>query len=158
MFKVPKPLCHVRWFGLGPGEAYSDSFQAQHVGLFKSSVDGLFTNYVRPQENGNRHDVRRMAVTDDKGAGLVVAGEPRFDFTVSNYTMEMLDGAQHPNLLEEDDAVNVFIDLGQTGLGSGSCGPKPRPEYQLQAKDYRFRFRIHSVAPGELDDTTFFQF
>ena len=156
VFKVPADMTNVEWFGLGPGEAYSDSFQAQHVGLFKATVADLFTNYLRPQENGNRHNVRRMSLYDGEGCGIVAAGCPQFDFTASPYTIDMINSADHPQDLEEDDAINVCIDLAQSGLGSNSCGPAPREEYRLPVKDYEFSILFKGVAPGELDDKSFF--
>ncbi|MEH0474808.1 hypothetical protein QA943_39260 [Streptomyces sp. B21-097] len=44
---------------LGPGEACPDSRQAAGVGLFRASVEELRTPYLRPQDNGNRADVRQ---------------------------------------------------------------------------------------------------
>ena len=68
----------------------------------------------------------------------------------------MINSADHPQDLEEDDAINVCIDLAQSGLGSNSCGPAPRDEYRLPVKDYEFSILFKGVAPGELNDKSFF--
>ncbi|WP_224654229.1 hypothetical protein, partial [Escherichia coli] len=52
--KLNKTLDHIKWLGKGPGESYSDSKQSQLIGVYEKDVDGLFTNYVHPQANGNR--------------------------------------------------------------------------------------------------------
>lgn len=63
--------------GTGPGEAYPDSRQAVRVGRFRATVDELQTPYVRPQENGNRADIRWATFTDQAGNGLRVAARSR---------------------------------------------------------------------------------
>lgn len=156
-FSLGKECQNVAWFGLGPGEAYQDSLQAQHVGYFKSDVDGLFTNYVRPQENGNRHQVRRMAIFDNAMNGLAVIGTPMFDFTASKYAIEELNRANHPYELQEDSNINLCIDMAQSGLGSNSCGPLPLDKYRIQPKDYSFSVLLRFFSAGEFDDRAFFR-
>ena len=155
-FKMPESFTNTAWYGLGPGEAYQDSHQAQHVGYFKMPVEQLFTNYVRPQENGNRHQVLRMALYDKYHGGLLVKGLPLFDFSARNYTTEMLDKAQHPHELVRDDVLNVYLDYAQSGLGSNSCGPLPLERYRLLPGDYAFGFHFRGFAPGEMSDNAFF--
>lgn len=155
-FMLPETFRRTAWFGLGPGEAYSDSREAQHVGFFKNTVEGLFTNYVRPQENGNRHQVRRMAVYDGKGAGFLVQGKPLFDFGLSRYTMETIEKARHPYDLKEAEGVICHLDWKQCGLGSGSCGPKPMEKYRIPYDSFAFSFVLRGFAPGKLTDDAFF--
>ena len=123
---------------------------------FKMPVEQLFTNYVRPQENGNRHQVQRMALYDKYHGGLLVKGLPLFDFSARNYTTEMLDKAQHPHELVRDDVLNVYLDYAQSGLGSNSCGPLPLEHYRLLPGDYAFGFHFRGFAPGEMSDNAFF--
>ena len=155
-FKMPLAFANAAWFGLGPGEAYQDSRQAQHVGYFKAPVSELFTNYVRPQENGNRHLVRRMALFDKYHGGMLVKGKPIFDFSARTCTTEALDKARHPQGLVQDEALNVYLDYAQSGLGSNSCGPLPLEQYRMLPGDYAFGFHFRGFAPGELSDKAFF--
>ncbi|CAM3999851.1 hypothetical protein PAAL109150_04390 [Paenibacillus alkaliterrae] len=76
----------VKWYGRGPGESYSDSKEAGRFGVYKKSVDGLFTPYIYPQENGNRTDVRWVSITDGAGIGLLAAGAPTLEFSARRYT------------------------------------------------------------------------
>jgi beta-galactosidase len=125
----------VRWFGGGPGEAYPDTGSAAMLGRWESTVDGLQTPYVRPQENGARADVRWAEI-----GGLRVEGDPEFWFTARRWTTEQLDAARHLTDLTPGGAVWVNLDHGQHGIGSQSCGPGPLPQYFLRAEPAEFSF------------------
>ncbi|MDG9717790.1 glycoside hydrolase family 2 TIM barrel-domain containing protein [Streptomyces sp. DH24] len=125
----------VRWFGGGPGEAYPDTGSASRVGRWESTVDGMQTPYVRPQENGARADVRRAEL-----GGLRVEGDPEFWFTARRWTSEQLDAAAHLSDLVPGGTVWVHLDHGQHGIGSQSCGPGPLPRYFLTVEPAEFAF------------------
>ncbi|MEU8969347.1 glycoside hydrolase family 2 TIM barrel-domain containing protein [Streptomyces monashensis] len=125
----------VRWFGGGPGEAYTDSRMASTVGRWQSTVDGMQTPYVRPQENGARIDVRWAEL-----GGLRIEGEPEFLLTARRWTTEQLDAAAHRTDLTPGGTVWVNLDHGQHGIGSQSCGPGPLPQYHLRAEPAEFSF------------------
>ncbi|MFJ8487964.1 glycoside hydrolase family 2 TIM barrel-domain containing protein [Streptomyces sp. NPDC094038] len=125
----------VRWFGGGPGEAYPDTRSASMVGRWESTVDGLQTPYLRPQENGARADVRWAEL-----GGLRIEGDPEFWFTARRWTTEQLDAAAHRTGLTPGDTVWVNLDHGQHGIGSQSCGPGVLPQYQLHAGPAEFSF------------------
>jgi beta-galactosidase len=128
---VPGTLGEVSWFGLGPGEAYPDSTAAARIGRYASTVDGMQTGYVFPQENGNRRQVRwaRLSATD--GGGLVITGMPCFDLTARRWSNTALDAATHADQLEPDGTVHLNLDIGQHGIGSASTGPELPDRYQL---------------------------
>ncbi|MEV4993522.1 glycoside hydrolase family 2 TIM barrel-domain containing protein [Streptomyces niveus] len=128
---LPGGLGTAEWFGRGPGEAYADSRQAARIGRFTRTVDALQTPYVRPQENGNRVDLRWLRLTSADGAGLRVDGESAFAFTARRWTSEHLDAATHTTGLAPGDTVVLNLDLAQNGLGSASCGPGVLPPYRL---------------------------
>ncbi len=71
---LPGAFDRVAWFGRGPGEAYADSQLATRFGLYRQTVDELYTPYVFPQENGNRSDVSWVAFTNPGGTGLCATG------------------------------------------------------------------------------------
>ncbi|MGY1581242.1 glycoside hydrolase family 2 TIM barrel-domain containing protein [Streptomyces sp. MN13] len=125
----------VSWFGGGPGEAYPDSRMASTIGRWRSTVDGLQTPYVRPQENGARADVRWAEL-----GGLRVEGDPAFWFSARRWTSEQLDAAGHLTDLVPGDTVWVNLDHGQMGIGSQSCGPGALPQYHLRAEPAAFSF------------------
>ena len=105
------------------------------VGRWRSTVDGLQTPYVRPQENGARADVRWVEL-----GGLRIEGDPEFWFTARRWTTEQLDAARHRTDLTAGDTVWVNLDHGQHGIGSQSCGPGPLPQYFLKAEPAEFSF------------------
>ena len=153
---LPETVTRAAWFGRGPGEAYMDSRESQNVGYYKRSVDELETVYTRPQENGNRHEVRRAALYDVKMNGILAAGAPLFDFSAHHYTPQALDAANHPHELEEIDEVVVHFDWKNAPLGSNSCGPRPDESLLIQPKDFKFSMTFKGFVSGELNDTTFF--
>ncbi|MGW5654942.1 glycoside hydrolase family 2 TIM barrel-domain containing protein [Streptomyces humi] len=130
----------VRWFGGGPEEAYPDTRSASLVSRWESTVDGLQTPYVRPQENGARADVRWAEL-----GGLRIDGDPEFWFTARRWTTEQLDAAAHRTDLTPGDTVWVNLDHGQHGIGSQSCGPGVLPPYQLHAAPAEFTFVFADV-------------
>ncbi|MGY6021204.1 glycoside hydrolase family 2 TIM barrel-domain containing protein [Streptomyces spinosirectus] len=125
----------VTWFGGGPGEGYPDTKSASRLGRWRSSVDGLQTPYVRPQENGARADVRWVEI-----GGLRVEGDPEFSFSARRWTTEQLDAAAHLTDLTPGGTVWVNLDHGLHGIGSGSCGPGVLPQYHLTAQPAEFSF------------------
>jgi len=139
---VPVALRRVEWFGRGPGEAYADTGRAARIGRFAASVEELQTPYLRPQENGNRRDVRWATVGDGRGTAIRLEGEPTFDLTVRPWTSEHLDEARHPTDLRPDDRVWVNLDLAQQGIGSASCGPGVLPAYRLDPVPATFAVRL----------------
>ncbi|MDR0799682.1 MAG: DUF4981 domain-containing protein, partial [Dysgonamonadaceae bacterium] len=71
---LPAEFDHVTYYGRGPWENYSDRNTVSFVGIYESSVAGLGVEYIRPQENGNRTDVRWMTLTNPEGIGLRIQG------------------------------------------------------------------------------------
>lgn len=133
---LPASVEQVTWLGRGPGEAYPDTGHATRFGRWESTVDGLQTPYVRPQENGRRADVRWASFADADGRGLSVAGD--FAFTARRWTDADLAAATHRNELTAGDAVWLTIDVGQQGIGTASCGPGALPEYELTLRATAF--------------------
>ncbi|MFJ9928299.1 glycoside hydrolase family 2 TIM barrel-domain containing protein [Streptomyces misionensis] len=132
----------VRWFGGGPGEAYPDTRTAAAVGRWQSTVDGMQTPYVRPQENGARIDVRWAEL-----GGLRIEGDPLFFLTARRWTTEQLDAAAHRTDLVPGDTVWVNLDHAHHGIGSQSCGPGPLPRYHLRPEPAGFSF-VFSPLPS----------
>jgi beta-galactosidase len=145
---VPAGLRRVEWFGRGPGEAYADTGRAARVGRFAATVEELQTPYLRPQENGNRRDVRWARIGDGHGTAVRLEGEPTFDLTVRPWTSEHLDQARHPTDLRPDDRVWVNLDHAQQGIGSASCGPGVLPAYRLDPVPTRFTVRLRPLRAG----------
>jgi beta-galactosidase len=142
---LPGEIERVEWFGRGPGEAYRDTRAAARVGRFAATVDELQTPYVRPQENGNRTEVRWAALTRADGSGLRVEGRPHIDLTARRWTSEDLDAATHTPDLVARDRVWVNLDHAQNGIGTASCGPGVLPQHRLEAAPVSFSLWLGAI-------------
>jgi len=141
---LPLAYRQVEWLGRGPGESYRDTKEAQRFGLWRADVDELFTNYVFPQENGNRTDVTWVAFRDVAGVGLKAAGAP--NFSAHRFTPMDLETARHTHELRPRDKIIVHLDWQHHGIGSCSCGPGPWPEHELKAQEFRFAVLLQPTA------------
>ena len=153
---LPSEIDTALWYGLGPGEAYSDTKMAQRVGVYQSSIAALHTPYVYPQENGNREEVRRVALYDRHMVGLLAAGDPLLNFTAHRYTTAELDKAKHQHELSQDGDLVVNLDWKQCGIGTGSCGPQTFEQYRIPAEPFKFTIKLKALATGELDEKSLF--
>ena len=143
--RLPAALARVRWYGLGPGESYVDSRGGQRLGQWRATVDELFTNYIFPQENGNRTETRRVAAVDPFGRGVLATSGRPFDFSAHWYDTVDLEKALHTYDLTKRDFITLNLDYAQTGLGSNSCGPRALPQYELQPQAFQFALQLAPV-------------
>jgi beta-galactosidase len=149
--EIPGEYDRITWFGRGPHENYWDRKRGAAVGEYAGSVEELITTYVRPQENGNRSDVRWLALCSEKGDGLLVIGLPTIDFSAWPYTMDDLLKAEHTHELKRRETITLNLDYRQMGVGgddSWSRLARPHPEYTLPARDYRYGFVMRPYAKG----------
>jgi beta-galactosidase len=144
---LPARFDRVRWFGRGPQESYWDRRTGAAVGLHAARVEEMVFPFARPQENGNRSDVRWVEMADGRGDGLRVRGAAPFNFSAWPYTQTDLELAAHPHELPRRPFVTLNVDLGQMGLGGDDAwGAWPHPEYRLTPdRTYVFRFAIERV-------------
>jgi beta-galactosidase len=148
---IPGEYEMVTWYGRGPHESYWDRKTGAAVGLYSGRVEELIFDYVRPQENANRTDVRWLTLTNADGEGLLVVGMPLLSVSAWPYTMEDLEQAKHVHELPHRDTVTLNIDFEQMGIG-GDDGwterARPHPEYRLPVKTYGYRFRLRPISPS----------
>lgn len=141
-FTVPEEFNTVEWYGRGPHETYWDRKESGLFAKYRKTVGDMIHRYVRPQETGNRSDVRWFALSDGE-TKLFVSGMPQIDFSVWPFSMEDLERAQHIHELPERDFVTVNVDFKQMGLGGDdSWGALPHLEYRLLPEPYRYSFRM----------------
>ncbi|MGE4490459.1 MAG: glycoside hydrolase family 2 TIM barrel-domain containing protein, partial [Kiritimatiellales bacterium] len=139
-------LEQVRWFGRGPNPTYSDR-NFERVGKYSSTVDGLWVDYSRPQENGNNTDVRWMSLTDKDGRGLMVSavGDP-LSIGARHYGRETMENAAYSFEMERSANIFLNIDAAQSGVGGiNSWGAAPLDPYRLKDKTWRYSYRIQPV-------------
>lgn len=139
---LDKSMEHARYFGMGPGENYADSKEAAQMGLYANTVDGLFTNYVIPQENGNHMGCKWVSMTNDRGMGLLASTEGDFNFSASWYEDKDLDDAKHTCDLVKRDYIVFNVDYKQNALGTNSCGQWQLDKYRAKFEDFKLSFRL----------------
>jgi len=135
-FKIPKKNDKFKYFGMGPEENYCDLKWHAMMGLYESTVEYEYVNYVMPQEHGN-HTGTKYLIFDD---GLDFYADSEFEFKVSEYTTENIQMARHTDELSKDDCINVRIDYKMSG--SGSKAVNLLRKYQVNDKEFTFRFSI----------------
>jgi len=145
---LPRALDRFTWFGRGPQESYPDRKQSADVGLYQGKVADQYEEYVRPQENGNKEDVRWAALTDGQGRGLLVVADRPLAMSVHHNTPQDYHEARHIHEVKPRDEVILCVDYRQMGLGGGSCGPRPLEKYLLTAEPCRFRFSLRPYDPA----------
>lgn len=148
------------WYGRGPHESYSDKKDSALIGLYSGTVKEQEEFYVRPQENGNKADVRWAAVTDIYGRGLFVDSDEPINVSVHKYTDEALTKAEHIHELEYINETVLNLDYKVSGLGSASCGPEPLEKYWVKPEDTSFTMRLvpfnkNEITPSALYKTRF---
>ena len=153
--QIPGEFRQVAWYGRGPQENYWDRNTAAAVGRYSAPVDDMWYPYPRPQETGNRTDVRWATFTNAQGAGWKVTGLPTFYFSAWPFRPEEIDhfapaipGRKHPTEIVLSKDITVNIDYRQMGLGGDDgWGARPHAEYTLPAnREYRYKFRLEPIA------------
>jgi beta-galactosidase len=144
--EVEPELKHIAWYGRGPQENYMDRHTAADVGVYDGLVCEQFVPYSRPQENGNKTDVRWVALYGDNGAGLLVSGRPLLSVGAGWFTHQDLQRAEHPNELVPRDAIQLNLDLAQMGVGGdNSWGARTHPEYTLPSRKYEYSYVLRAL-------------
>lgn len=148
---------NLSYYGRGPYENYSDRKFASFVGLYNDKVENQYFNkYIRPQESGNKTDVRWLSLVDDKGMGILIEGAQPLSFTAINHSTEDLDPGltkkqQHPTDLPLRRNVFLHIDLKQRGVGGDdSWGAYPHQQYLLLDKKYSYSYTIKLISKEKL--------
>jgi len=138
------------WYGRGPHETYSDRQVGAQVDLYSGTVDEQYVPYIVPQENGNKTDVRWVALTNEAGVGLLAVGSPWLNVSAHHYSTEDLTLATHTYELKRREDITLNLDYAQSGLGSASCGPGTLDKYLLQPQPVRFRVRLRPFSAQEI--------
>jgi beta-galactosidase len=154
---MPAAFATMTWFGRGPQESYWDRQTSAAVGPYSGLVAEQYHPYVRPQEFGNKTDVRWVALTNRDGIGLLAVGMPLISATATHVPVEIYDGARdgtqrHTTDMFARDLVVFNIDWTQMGVGGDtSWGAKTHAEYTLPSQPYSYTFRLR---PFSMKDTS----
>ena len=141
------------YYGRGPWENYSDRKESSFIDRYEQSTDEQLYPYVRPQESGNKCDVRWLELTNDYGFGLRIEGLQPLSVSAMPYRTEDLDPGATKNQMHYSDIVPrkevvLHIDLAQRGLGGDdSWGAVPHEQYRLEADSYKYGYIIRPISP-----------
>jgi beta-galactosidase len=126
-------------------ENYIDKNYGADEGVYKLPINQFMENYVVPQENGNRTDVRWMFLANKQKDGLLIVADSLLSMSAWPYTEENIQNAKHTNKLTDAGFITLNIDLIQMGVGgndSWSDVAAPLEQYQIKAKDYHYAFYL----------------
>lgn len=142
--QLPAEYTQIEYYGRGEKENYSDMSAHAIMGIYKTDIEGMFEHYIKPQDNGNRCDVRWVKITDKAGNGLAFyASGEAFNFNANKYTDKEIAEAKHDFELKESGKSVVRIDGFVRGVGSNSCGPDTRAEFRhVSTADIEYEFRM----------------
>ncbi|MFJ4834663.1 glycoside hydrolase family 2 TIM barrel-domain containing protein [Streptomyces sp. NPDC088747] len=142
VFETVAGLDVLEWFGQGPWESYPDRSSGAPVGHHTLPVDELFTPYLRPQESGGRHGVRRFTLSAPDATGLSVDLTAPAQVSVTRYRAEDLAAAAHHDELVPRPGCVVHLDAAHRGLGTASCGPDTSPSYLIAAGTHHWSWTL----------------
>ena len=149
---MPKAFKNLQYYGRGPVENYVDRKDSQFLGLYSQSVTNQYWGYIRPQESGNKTDIRWWTVAENNGNGLCFYGTAPLECSALNYLTEDLDGGytktdfqMHSGDLTPRDFTVIHISARQMGLGCvNSWGARPLNKYMIPYADHEFNFVIEA--------------
>ncbi len=138
----------LSWYGRGPGETYVDR-AFERLGVYRSTVDAEWVDYARPQENGNKVDVRWVELTNASGIGLRAEGLPSLSVAARHVSPADIEQAPYAIDLPRRSETYLNLDLAQMGVGGIDSWTKlayPMEAYRISGSEPReFRVRLVPV-------------
>ncbi|MFK7824119.1 MAG: glycoside hydrolase family 2 TIM barrel-domain containing protein [Oligoflexales bacterium] len=142
-FKVPKEYKQISWFGRGPHESYADRHESTQIAVYKKDLFEQTHEYIRPQENGNKLELRWLGILDEKGKGLIIQADNYFQASAQPYSIEQLENASYYHELSKWEHIHVNLDGKQMGVGGiHSWGTLPLVPYRVKPEPYQFVFDL----------------
>lgn len=147
---VPLNFDLINWYGRGPFENYPDRKTGSLIGLNQLKLGNFTTDYVYPQDNANRGDVRWFSLSSQNGT-ISFEGLQPLNFRAWPYTEENLEKAKHPFEISKSDFINLNIDLNIHGVGGvDSWGARTLDKYTIKGdKPYSYGFIIQYEAKNK---------
>jgi len=157
---LPKNYDSISWFGKGPEESYWDRNTGLKTGIYTGKIKEQFHRYPRPQETGNKTNIRWVDVSSNEISLKVSSYSSLLNTSVWPFPMQEIDFSSgdaiasasglvpvtknHGADIEIGKTVQWNIDYLQMGVGGDtSWGRLPHPEYMILAnKNYNYSFTI----------------
>jgi beta-galactosidase len=138
-FAMPIDITEVEWYGRGPHESYVDRSTSAPIGLWRGPIAAQNHDFIRPQETGNKVDVRWMELSGGD-RGLRVQGDRPLMMNALAFPYADLD-RHAPGTWKSTDVVphgqvTLLVDAAQWGVGGDTQWSevgKPLPVYRTSA-------------------------
>lgn len=139
--RLPADMTHIEYYGRGPWENYPDRKRSAFLGRYQMPLTEYETEYIRPQDNGCRTDVRWFCISNGEKT-LRIDGLQPLCIRAWDYGEENLEGVRHPHEIMRGCYVNLNIDLNIHGVGGiDTWGRRTLPQYTIDGnKPYRYAF------------------
>jgi beta-galactosidase len=147
-FEINNNFKDISWYGRGPHENYSDRKTSSMVGIYNSTIKHQFHNYVRPQEMGNKTDIRWIKAISEI-YDLEVQSVNKY-LSGSVLPLKYSDLFHYPSIKKErkhggdidlNKTTTVSIDYKQMGVGGDdSWRSYPHANYRIIGKDCSYSF------------------
>ena len=160
--RLPFDRRFMSYFGRGPQETYADRFSGNPLGWYQQPIEQLFHRYSRPQETGQRSQLRYAAVTNHAGVGIMAIARTQMQTSLWPFSQADIDfragDAQgsasglvpvtqnHGAEIPTREFVSWNIDYKQMGVGGDtSWGRQVHEAYRIKAEPINFEFRLSPV-------------
>ncbi|MBO4215467.1 MAG: beta-galactosidase, partial [Bacteroidaceae bacterium] len=139
--RLSADFTNVEYYGRGPWENYPDRKRSAFLGKYKMPLSEYETEYIHPQDNGCRTDVRWFDIANGKKS-LRISGCQPLCIRAWDYGEEDLEGAAHPHEIQRGKFVNLNIDLNVHGVGGiDTWGQRTLPQYTIEGnKSHHYSF------------------
>ena len=139
--RLPNDYANIAYHGRGPWENYPDRKRSAFIGRYEMPLSQFETEYIHPQDNGCRTDVRWFNIGNGKKSIRIDGCQP-LCIRAWDYGEEDLEAAQHPHEIQRGRFVNLNIDLNIHGVGGiDTWGQRTLPQYTIDGnKPYHYTF------------------
>jgi beta-galactosidase len=144
LYDMDKCFNNLSWYGKGPHENYWDKAGGAKIGIYQGKVDDQMVPYLRPQECGNKTEVRWAKIMNESGIGLRIKGIPFVELNALGYTPFELEAYDHQYKLPAIEKTVLRVNYRQMGVGGDDTwGAKTHPEFTLYAnRVYEYSYSI----------------
>ena len=145
--RLPADMTNIEYYGRGPWENYPDRMESALIGQYAMPLAEFETEYIHPQDNGNRCDVRWFSINSNQSR-LRIDGCQPLCIRAWDYGEEELESAKHPHDISRGRFVNLNIDLNIHGVGGvDTWGQRTLPEYTIDGNQpYHYAFILETLA------------